>query len=242
MPVVKNKFNFGAKALYGPGVGRYGDSTLADVTSRADGSLAPIHDLSGLLTVDWTPSKRMTLWANYGGDYAARVDYSSNSTTGLSDPSPCFGSYNVDQECVSPANMNAATLAANNGTWGGYWQPPTRQAVGYGSREAINYFVTDNVPSGCNVTATPGYNGSSTGYYASAPANCVGHTRNVQEVTGGYYYDFYKGIHGRLRQGIQYGYAVREGWSGAADFGGLKGWGAKGIDNMFWTSLRYYLP
>ena len=33
-----------------------------------------------------------------------------------------------------------------------------------------------------------------------------------------------------------YGYAVREGWSGAS------GIGAKGIDNMFWTSFRYYLP
>ena len=242
VPVAKNRFNFGAKALYGPGVGRYGDSTLADVTSRADGSLAPIHDLSGLLTLDWTPTRRMTLWANYGGDYAARADYSSNNTTGLSDPSPCFGSYNVDQECISPANMNAATLAANNGTWGGYWNPAVREAVGYGSRQAINYWVADNVPSGCNVTAAPGYSGSSTGYYASAPAYCVGHTRNVQEVTGGYYYDLYKGPYGRLRQGIQYGYAVREGWSGAADFGGTAGWGAKGIDNMFWTSLRYYLP
>jgi hypothetical protein len=31
---------------------------------------------------------------------------------------------------------------------------------------------------------------------------------------------------------------VREGWSGA----GTPGIGAKGIDNMFWTSFRYYLP
>ena len=242
LPVVRNKFNFGAKALYGPGVGRYGDSVLADVTSRADGSLAPIHNLSGLLTVDWTPTRRMTLWANYGGDYAGRADYSTNNTTGLSDPTPCFGGYSPDGQCVSPAGMNASTLAGNNGTWGGYWNPPIVEAVGYGSRNAINYWVTNNVPSGCNVTATPGYSGSSTGYYASAPAYCVGHTRDVQEVTGGYYYDLFKGSFGRLRQGIQYGYAVRDGWSGLADFGAAKGWGAKGIDNMFWTSLRYYLP
>jgi hypothetical protein len=58
----------------------------------------------------------------------------------------------------------------------------------------------------------------------------------VQEATGGYWYDIYKGEHGMLRQSVQYGYAVREGWSGA---GGI---GAKGIDNMFWTSFRYYLP
>ena len=64
-------------------------------------------------------------------------------------------------------------------------------------------------------------------------------------MTGGYWYDIYKGDRGRLRQGIQYGYAVREGWSGGASgpapFTGTLN-GAKGIDNMFWTTFRYYLP
>jgi hypothetical protein len=55
-------------------------------------------------------------------------------------------------------------------------------------------------------------------------------------MTGGYWYDIYKGDRGRLRQGIQYGYAVREGWSSNTILG------AKGIDNMFWTTFRYYLP
>jgi hypothetical protein len=58
----------------------------------------------------------------------------------------------------------------------------------------------------------------------------------VQEGTGGYWYDIYKGDRGRLRQGLQYSYAVREGWSGAS------GTGAKGIENMVFTSLRYFLP
>jgi hypothetical protein len=101
--------------------------------------------------------------------------------------------------------------------------------VGYGSRLLSN--------TSCNTTSNPGYNGgASTGY---APGgSCGAQTRDVQEVTGGYWYDIYKGDHGRLRQGIQYGYAVREGWSGA----GSPAIGAKGIDNMFWTSFRYYLP
>jgi len=247
VPVVKNTINFGAKALYGPGMGRYGDSTLADVTSRGDGSLAPIHNFSGLLTFEYTPSKRLTLWANYGGDYAARADYSKSSTTGLGTPSPCFLPTGTATDvaggsCVLATNVTASQLA-EGGTWGASWETSsgiaTEQAVGYGSRKATNYTPATNstiYASGCDVTAAPGYSGSSTGYYASTPASCVGHTRNVQEVTGGYYYDFYKGDYGRLRQGIQYGYAVREGWSG------VSGYGAKGIDNMFWTSLRYYLP
>ena len=81
---------------------------------------------------------------------------------------------------------------------------------------------------------TPATTAASTGYYPGG--SCGAQTRDVQEITGGYWYDIYKGDRGRLRQGIQYGYAVREGWSGAS------GIGAKGIDNMFWTSFRYYLP
>jgi hypothetical protein len=95
--------------------------------------------------------------------------------------------------------------------------------------------------SACNTTSNPGYNGgASTGY---APGgSCGAQVRNVQEITGGYWYDIYRGDRGRLRQSIQYGYAVREGWSGAAATAGGPGIGAKGIDNMFWTSFRYYLP
>jgi hypothetical protein len=244
VPFGRDKFSFGAKALYGPGVGRYGDSLLADVTSRADGSLAPIHNLSGLMSFEWMPTKRLTFWSNYGGDYAARddyTDYGSNTTsTGLPAPTPCYGSYNVDRDCASPEDVNAGTLSLAAGNWGGYWGAKTKQAVGYGSRQAINYYEVNGIPAGCNITATPGYNGASTGYNASTPEYCVGHTRSAQEVTGGYYYDFYKGPYGRLRQGIQYGYAVREGWSGQTLFSTHSV--PKGINNMFWTSLRYYLP
>jgi hypothetical protein len=80
--------------------------------------------------------------------------------------------------------------------------------------------------------------------YQPGGSGCGNNTRDVQEVTGGYWYDIFKGDHGRLRQGIQYGYAVREGWSGTGTAGSLSTTlnGAKGIDNMFWTSFRYYLP
>ena len=58
-------------------MGRYGDSTLADVTADASGELAPIHNLSGLLTVEATPTPRLAIYLNYGGDYAGRADYAS---------------------------------------------------------------------------------------------------------------------------------------------------------------------
>jgi len=207
VPVIKDKLTFGVKGLYGPGMGRYGNSTLADVTASSWGGLSPIHNASGLFTLEATPNPRLSLYLNYGADYAGRNDWGvAGSTTSLGAPS-------------------AAQSAA--GVWGGHWAAPSNAAVGYGSRLLSN--------SGCATNANPGYNGgASTGY---APGgSCGAQTRDVQEVTGGYWFDIYKGDRGRFRQGVQYGYAVREGWSGV---GGI---GAKGIDNMFWTTFRYYLP
>src|SRR3984957_1802420 len=206
--LLANRLTVGLKGLYGPGVGRYGSSTLSDVTANAGGELTPLHNLSALGTVEIAPTPRLVLYFNYGGDYASR-NYSAGGST-----------------------LGAPTAAKNptTGLWGGTWGAPAKAAVGYGSPLLSN--------SACLTNAAPSYNGSSTGYYPGG--SCGAQSKDVQEATVGYWYDFYKGEYGRLRQGIQYGYALRQGWSGAAVNG--VGIGAKGVDNMFWTSFRYYLP
>jgi hypothetical protein len=168
----------------------------------------------------------MTIYLNYGGDYASRNDWGiAGTTTTLGAPSADFCPTTSGAFPCTTAPTAADILAG--GKWGGHWGAPSNGAVGYGSRLLSN--------SACNALSAPGYNGGgSTGYIPGG--SCGAQNRDVQEITGGYWYDIYKGDHGRLRQGIQYGYAVREGWSGAS------GIGAKGIDNMFWTSFRYYLP
>jgi len=226
VPVIKDKLTVGAKALYGTGTGRYGNSTLSDVTNNAWGGLAPIHNLNGLLTVEVNPTPRLMIYANYGGDYAARADYASLATTLAPSASYC------------PAG-SAATVCTSAGTWGTHFKTPTptMTAIGYGSKFA-------SVSPTCATVASPGYNsGSATGYQPGG-TGCGNNTRSVQEATIGYWYDFYKGDKGRFRQGFQYGYAVREGWSGTGTSGSLSTTlnGAKGIDNMFWTTFRYYLP
>jgi FKBP-type peptidyl-prolyl cis-trans isomerase len=211
VPIIADKFTFGAKGLWGQGVGRYGDTTLSDLTANSSGEFARLQNVSGLLTAEITPNPRLVLYLNYGGDYAGRADSANPGATTLGAPS-------------------AAQSAA--GVWGGTWKAPSAAALGYGSRLLSN--------SACGVVANPGYSGSSTGYYPGG--SCGAQTRDVQEITGGWWYDIYKGDRGRFRQGFQYGYSVREGWSGAPPSGGGPGLGARGIDNMFWTSLRYYLP
>jgi hypothetical protein len=203
------RFTVGLKGLYGPGVGRYGSTTLSDVTSASSGEFSPLHNLSALGTVEIAATPRLTIYLNYGGDYAGR---SSWSGTTLGAPT---------------ATKNAA------GAWGGHWAAPAVAPVGYGS-----YYLSN---SACLTAAAPGYNGSSTGYYPGG--SCGAQTKDVQEATAGYWYDFYKGDYGRVRLGMQYAYALRQSWTGAVvSTNGPNGVGAKGIDNMFWTSFRYYLP
>src|SRR6202020_34531 len=98
------------KGLYGPGVGRYGATTLSDVTANAAGELTPLHNLSALSTVEFAPTPRLVIYLNYGGDYASR-----NSGVGTTLGAP------------------TATKNPTTGVWGGHWSAPSKAAVGYGS-------------------------------------------------------------------------------------------------------------
>ncbi len=111
---------------------------------------------------------------------------------------------------------------------GDYVGRRTFGSSGYGSRSA-------NM-SGCNAEAAPGG-----AFLPGTTGTCAGNNKDVQEITAGYWYNFYNGPKGRLRQGIQYSHFERDLWSGAGGITNPSN-GAKGIDDAFWTSFRYYLP
>jgi len=87
-----------------------------------------------------------------------------------------------------------------------------------------------------NTTAVLGSNG----FIPDALSNCDGDTRAIFEGTIGFWYRVYNGPKGRFQWGPQYSYVSRNTWSGVNATGG--GVGPHGIDNMVFTSLRYYLP
>lgn len=185
VPLFQKKLTLGLKGLYGDGTGRYGSSTIADVTLRPDGQITPLHNFSALSTVEVNPTPRLTVYANYGGDYVFRNYFGKE----------------------------------------GYGSPLTNM-------------------SGCRIEPLPGgaaNANSGSGFSPSTPANCGNQTKDIQEFTVGYWYDFYRGPKGRLRQGIQYSYFQRILWSGAGGTANPGG-GAYGADSMWWTSFRYYLP
>ena len=187
-PLAGKKLSIGIKGLYGQGVGRYGSSTIADITLRPNATIAPLRNYSGLATVEVTPDPRLTIYFMGGVDGVMRHVYGK----------------------------------AGYGLW------------------------TTNM-SGCNTEVLPGtggagtYGGGGTGFNPSTPANCGNQTKDIQEGTAGYWYYIYRGPKGGLRQGIEYSYFRKDLWSGAGGAANPSN-GAKGTDNMVWTSFRYYLP
>ncbi|HTX75151.1 MAG TPA: hypothetical protein VMD29_03015 [Terracidiphilus sp.] len=188
VPAANKHLVIGLKGLWGQGVGRYGSSTIADVTLRPDAQISPLHAFSALSTVELNPNPRLNLYLNYGGDYVYR-DYVGK--------------------------------------------------VGYGSPLANMSGCNTEVPPGPSNSGNP-YAGQG-GFNGANPGSCGNQNKDVQEFTAGDWYYIYRGPQGGLRFGLQYSRFERDLWSGN---GGTTnpGGGARGIDNMFWTSFRYYLP
>jgi hypothetical protein len=78
MPATKY-LDVGVHLMTGPGVGRYGTSTLPDVTVRPDGTLATIKSQQGLISLEGHPTKKLDIFAYGGGEYAQRTTYLSST-------------------------------------------------------------------------------------------------------------------------------------------------------------------
>lgn len=193
------KFDFGAHALIGNGIGRYSTSTLPDATAHPDGSLELLTAASALGSVEWHATPRLDVYGYYGGEYAKRAWYATQFTDTAAGP----------------------TLG----------QPIL---TGYGA--------PTNIVFGCSTEVLPVASPNGGGNVPGAASNCNSDTRNIQEGTFGYWFRFYRGVHGTLQQGIQYSYAERHTWQGIGDPNNNLPGSPKAIDNMWFTSFRYYLP
>ncbi|HEY1743343.1 MAG TPA: hypothetical protein VGG18_09265 [Granulicella sp.] len=67
--------DFAVQGMGGDGVGRYGSAQLADATLRPDGTLEPLHNYHGLLSIETHPMPKLDVYAYYGGEYAQRTVY-----------------------------------------------------------------------------------------------------------------------------------------------------------------------
>ena len=110
------------------------------------------------------------------------------------------------------------------------YDPVTKKYVGYGSPFFNN--------TGCVTETGPGAGG----FLPGALSNCTSDTRVLIEGTAGVWFKLFDGSKeklnwGRIQFGPQYSYVVRNTWSGAK-----YPTEPQGVDNMVFTSFRYYLP
>jgi hypothetical protein len=112
----------------------------------------------------------------------------------------------------------------------------------FGQPILAGYGAPNQVVSGCYTEVLPVASANGGGNVPGSAASCTADNRNIQEGTFGYWYRFYQGEHGVFQQGIQYSYAERHTWLGIGNpLNGLGG-SPTAIDNMWFTSFRYYLP
>jgi hypothetical protein len=117
--------------------------------------------------------------------------------------------------------------------------PISGSVVGYGSPTFAD--------SGCYTETLPATVGASgNGFNFGALSHCSGQTQSTIEGTFGFWLKMYNGPKGRLQFGPQYSYLVRNAWTGTSAAATMTTPASfvapHGIDNMFMTSFRYYLP
>jgi hypothetical protein len=93
-------------AMAGQGTGRYGSSQLADATIRPDGTLEPLRNYHGLLSLETHPTPKLDVYGYYGGEYAQRTVYTTATGALIG-----YGARNlVDTGCYAlPANPGSST-------------------------------------------------------------------------------------------------------------------------------------
>jgi hypothetical protein len=210
VPLFSKKVEIGAKGVYGDGIGRYGSGQLADLTFRPNGTQAPIRTGHGLALLEIHPSKKVDIYAYYGGEYAARAAYKG------------YTSIAIVKTPAIPATATTPAIPTTTAT-----SIKLNQIGGYGSPFANNSGCSTELPPANQLTPSGG-------------GTCAGDTRFLQEGTIGFWHRFYQGPKGGIRWGMQYAYFSRTGWAGNNN--SAVSIIPKAIDNMFWTSFRYYLP
>ncbi len=212
VPLFAKKLDAGLSVVGGDGIGRYGSAQLADLTIRPDGTEALLRTVHGLATLEFHPTPKLDIYFNIGSEYAWRAGYVGYTTIA------------VTSTPAIPATATSTAIPATSAT-----SIKLNQIGGYGSPFANN--------SQCSLEKAP------TGSFTpSAGGTCAGDIRLITEGTIGFWHKFYQGPKGGFRWGIQYSYFTKSGWSGNNNVPAAVGISPKAVDNMVWTSFRYYIP
>jgi hypothetical protein len=105
------------QAMAGDGVGRYGSAQLADVTVHPVGTLEPIRNYHGLLSIETHPTPKLDFYGYFGGEYDQRTVYATGVAatpfTGYAPINTVATGCNTEVPVTTAATGGSITPAAN---------------------------------------------------------------------------------------------------------------------------------
>lgn len=238
------------KAVFEPGFGHY---EVFGVYSRFRDRIYPCAEVAavttcpgGVASVAGASNNGVDgggIGANARVTFAKQVDFGIHFLGGQG--LGRYGTGGLPDMTVHP-NGTLALLRSYQGLGTLEWHKPkfdlyTNAGVEYVGRDssidsisgkAVGYGDPSNATTGCFAETLPSANN---GVSFGSLGSCTADTRNLIEGTFGFWYKIYNGPKGRLQFGPQYSYVVRNTWRGT-------GGDPHGVENMFLTSFRYYLP
>jgi hypothetical protein len=172
----------------------------------------------------------LDIYAYYGAELAWRAGYQGyNLITVTKTPAIPAG---VIGGVATPAIPATTTTTFKLNQIGGYGSPYANNSGCSSENPAATTSLGGGTASGVVV---PGASGS-----------CAGDIRKISEATIGFWHKIYQGPKGGLRWGLQYSYITKVGWSGNNTSPSATtqpaGISPKAVDNMVFTSFRYYIP
>ncbi|MBZ5695250.1 MAG: hypothetical protein LAN36_07800 [Acidobacteriia bacterium] len=159
---LNKRLDVGLHFLGGSGIGRYGTVGLPDATVHPNGTLALVRSYQSLGTIEWHAPK-FDVYANVGGEYAARTAHPTSETTAVGYGSPLFNNSGCWTETApgssgfapgSLANCAGDTRNVIEGTlgfWYRFYKGP-KGTVQWGPQYS---YITRNTWSGVGSVANP---------------------------------------------------------------------------------------
>ena len=146
-----------------------------------------------------------------------------------------------------PSRQGLMTVEYHSPKWdwygdGGVEYNERTQFLNSKGQPTIGYGALDLASYGCYNETLPS-SALTAGFNPGGLSNCTADTKDIWEGTLGFWYKPYNGPKGRIQFGLQYSYLTRTAWAGI----GTKlpvpaNANPTALDNMFFTSFRYYLP
>jgi hypothetical protein len=245
--------DFIAKVAFQPGFGHY------EIFGIGSGFRDRIFPDAGAKTPSAAGAFNSSTWSGGGGVNARwsifqkHIDLGIHALAGKGVGR--YGTAGLSDVTIS-SNGYVAPIASRQGLLTLEYHSPKWDWYGYGGIEydgqteflnskgvpAIGYGALASNNTGCGLETLPSTSYGA-GYDPGALADCTGDTKDIWEGTLGFWYKPYNGPKGRLQFGLQYSYVTKTAWAGI----GTKppysiNNSPTALDNMFFTSFRYYLP